>query len=95
MDSTGDILILGGMLGSIHLLELTTGNPLYASHRGADHEGPVTALATSRRLQHFVTGGQDGFIKVCTPPDMPPRVSCCELTICDLFHGVAGRIGLK
>ena len=59
-----DIAIMGAACGSVHFLDLASGQPLYASYRGADHEGPVTALAASTKLQHFVTGGMDGLIKV-------------------------------
>lgn len=59
----GPLVVLGGNAGGVHLVNLESGD-LLASPKLEDHDGPVTGLSAHITLQHFISCGTDGMIKV-------------------------------
>lgn len=57
-------IVLGGDAGGIRILDFETGAML-VSPKMEDHDGPVTSISINPILQHFLSSGMDGVIKVC------------------------------
>lgn len=63
LESMGPVVVLGGVAGGVHLVSLENGE-VVASPKLEDHDGPVTGLSAHLTLQHFISCGTDGMIKV-------------------------------
>ncbi len=62
LETMGEVAVLGGGAGGVHLVNMETGD-LLASSTMEDHDGPVTGLAAHTTLRHFISCGSDGIIK--------------------------------
>lgn len=62
MEKMGEVVVLGGDAGGVHLVNMDTGH-LLASPNMEDHDGPVTGLSAHMTLKHFISCGSDGVIK--------------------------------
>lgn len=63
LETMGPLVVLGGDAGGVHLVNLESGD-LLASPKAEDHDSPVTGLSAHMTLQHFISCGTDGMIKV-------------------------------
>ena len=75
-----DSVVLGGDAGGIHILDFNTG-ALLASPKTEDHDGPVTSISINPILQHFLSSGLDGVIKVCHMPCQELHTRNCPLSV--------------